>query len=165
MHCSEAQVVWLSNVCTLTPAVMLSNGNPALNTHKWFTYMFPLAQTALGPICLKAPILLGGTTLIQICQGTGTLRRIALAHITLQESFPLLPSLQSHNIIAATNLAEEEKQNKTKQKGSHLLKVCCHGAPGISCGYCRWSLSSQACPGAHAHSHDLHLKTWRFCSG
>lgn len=97
------------NVCTLIPAAVLriSNGNPALNTHKWFTYMFPLAQTVLGPICLKAPILLAGPTLTQRCQGTGTLRRITLAHIRLQESFPLLPPLQSHYVTSAARIAEK----------------------------------------------------------
>lgn len=85
------------NVWTLIPAVMLriSNGNPALNTHKWFTYMFPLAQLVLRPICLKAPILLAGPMLTQRHQGIGTLSRIMLAHVRLQESFPLLPPPRS----------------------------------------------------------------------
>lgn len=102
------------NVWILIPAVMLriSNGNPALNTHKWFTCMFPLAQTVLRPICLKAPILLAGTMLTQRCQGTGTLRRIALAHIKLQESLPLLPPLQSHNVISGADPAEKKIKNK-----------------------------------------------------
>lgn len=97
------------NVWTLIPAVMLriSNGNPALNTHKWFTYMFPLAQTVLKPICLKAPILLAGPTLTQGCQGTGILSRVMLAHIRLQESFPLLPPLQSHHVTSAASLTEK----------------------------------------------------------
>lgn len=69
--------------------------------------MFPLAQTVLGPICLKAPILLAGPTLTQRCQGTGTLRRITLAHIRLQESFPLLPPLQSHYVTSAARIAEK----------------------------------------------------------
>jgi len=97
------------NVWTLIPATMLgiSNGNPALNTHKWFTYMFPLAQTVLRPICLKAPILLAGPTLTQWCQGTGTLSRRTLAHIRLQQSFPLLPRLPSCYVTSAASLTEK----------------------------------------------------------
>lgn len=97
------------NVWTLIPPVMLriSNVNPALNTHKWFTYIFPLAQTVLRPICLKSPILLDGPMLTQWCQGTGTLSRVTLAPIRLQESFSLLPPLQSHYITSAASLTEK----------------------------------------------------------
>ena len=56
---------------------------------------------------MKAPILLAGPTLTQRCQGTGTLSWITLTHIRLQESFPLLPPLQSHYVTSAASLAEE----------------------------------------------------------
>lgn len=69
--------------------------------------MFPLAQTVLRPICLKAPILLACPTLTQWCQGTGTLNRVTLAHIRLQEFSPLLPPLQSHYVTSAASLTEK----------------------------------------------------------
>lgn len=131
---------------------------PYIHIHKWFTYMLPLAQTVLRPICLKASILLcWSNAQAAMPRDRNSEQDIACSHkATRALSIAPTPAV-TPGLFCCQSLWKRPHICPLRVQG-YGSGIQSKGASATHGGCCGWSLSSWACPRAHAHSRNLQLR-------